>query len=79
VSLNPHNYRRPGWRCVECGEEWPCPARREFWLGKYPSPIARLRLRGILGALQLDAEKDLRVPFLDLDERFVGWTYARAE
>jgi hypothetical protein len=25
---SPHQPQRPSWRCVACGDEWPCPSRR---------------------------------------------------
>jgi hypothetical protein len=77
--MNPHNYRRPGWLCVECNEEWPCAARRVFWLEKYTTGVERMKLRGILGAIQLDAEKDLGKSFYDLSKRFTEWTFTHAE
>lgn len=75
--MNPHNYRRPDWLCAACGEEWPCGPRRAFWLEKYTDGTGRMWLRGILGAIQLDAEKDLNRSHLDLHDRFIRWAEVR--
>jgi hypothetical protein len=71
-----HYYRRQDWRCTACGEDWPCAARRAAFLAKYTGPGDKARLRGILGALQLDAERDLVLDSEEAYQRFVAWTYA---
>lgn len=68
-----HYYRRPTWVCLACGEPWPCAQRRAAFLEKYAGE--HMRLRGILGALVLDARRDLALTREELDHRFVAWTY----
>lgn len=74
-----HYYRRPNWTCLACGEPWPCAWRREAFLAKYSGPADRLRLRGILGALVLDARHDLALTPEQLYQQFVAWTFEPAE
>lgn len=69
-----HTYTRPSWLCTICGEEWPCAPRRQAFLERFPSGDDRMRLRGILGVLVIDAEKDLRAPHWTLNRRFIDWT-----
>jgi len=70
-----HYYTRPRWVCTACAEPWPCVPRRALFLQKFTND--RSRLRGILGALQLDAERDLNLTNDEAYQRFVAWTYAR--
>lgn len=69
-----HYYSRPAWACLACAEPWPCTDRREWFLGKYASGPDKMRLRGILGTLALDAERDLRLTHEQAHQRFIAWT-----
>lgn len=73
-----HYYTRPGWLCLVCNEPWPCAPRRLAFLERYTSGDEKLRLRGILGALSLDAERDLQLPREEAYQRFIAWTFAPA-
>jgi hypothetical protein len=72
-----HYYQRPGWQCTTCGDPWPCANRRAAFLEKYAGQ--GMRLRGIMGALMLDAERDLLLTREEAHERFAAWTLAPDE
>lgn len=45
-----------------------------MFLDKFAGGADRLRLRGILGAVALDAERDLRLSREEVHQRFIAWT-----
>lgn len=69
-----HVYLRPAWLCLTCLEPWPCAPRRRAFLDKYEAGD-RMRLRGILGTLALDAAQDLFLSQEEAYERFARWTF----
>ncbi|MBO4205992.1 hypothetical protein GSF22_08220 [Micromonospora echinofusca] len=63
---------RPGWTCVECGADWPCPARRSGLLDEYGGTGVALGV--YLGACLVRAMGDLdHLPVTELRQRFLGW------
>ncbi|MBY8871565.1 hypothetical protein K7640_06865 [Micromonospora sp. PLK6-60] len=62
----------PGWTCDSCGEDWPCPPKRERLLREYE--IDRASLSVYLGSCLAAATEDLRgAPAPALRSRFIGW------
>ena len=62
----------PAWTCDSCGEEWPCPTKRNRLLSEYQMDRASLSvyLRSCLAA----ASADLRAaPMASLQDRVIGW------
>jgi hypothetical protein len=76
-----HTYYRPGWVCITDGEPWPCAAKR----GEYRARLDRegiaaaARIRTVLGAHALDAQRDLHLSDESAYERFVAWSYANSD
>ncbi|MGW0506181.1 MULTISPECIES: hypothetical protein [unclassified Micromonospora] len=73
-----HIAARPGWECLGCGQDWPCPDRRRRLLQRYDRE--RMTLSIYLGAQLADASADLPdVPPGVLYRRFLGWLPDRHE
>lgn len=41
---SPHQPRRPGWRCADCHDEWPCARRRAELRAEFEGERVRLAL-----------------------------------
>lgn len=67
-----HAPARPGWRCVACGEAWPCPTRKRQLRDLFQDNSAGLV--GYMSRYLTDAAVDLgRLSIIAVTERFVGW------
>jgi hypothetical protein len=70
--MTAHNPIRPGWSCRGCGDDWPCPSRRQQLQAEYVD--ARVSLTLYLAACMVDAAFDLPIaPAGVLYDRFLGW------
>lgn len=70
-----HRPVQPTWDCSDCGEPWPCAARREKFLADYVG--RRHELRMVLGSWFADALADRPVTKEELYTRFFSWASPR--
>lgn len=75
VNLMDHLNDRPGWKCLACGELWPCATAQErlieeFWA--FPSILTIYLTAQMYDALG-DLVADGQMAPADLFERFVAW------
>lgn len=67
--MSDHLPLRPSWECMVCGDEWPCPPRRQQLLAEYKNAPLSLRLH--MMKLRDDAAVDLGVDPDKINDRFV--------
>jgi hypothetical protein len=70
-----HTYYRSDWVCTTDGEPWPCTAIREQYRARIDrdGPASGARIRTVLGAHQLDAQRDLGLTNDEAHDRFAAW------
>ena len=70
-----HRALRPSWSCEDCGQAWPCRARRATLPGE--CEFDRIAMRLFLAQLMYEAVEDIDQYSSDvvpgLYERFLGW------
>jgi hypothetical protein len=73
VSDSRHRPERPGWRCREDGDEWPCHLARKALTKAFTDNATELSRH--MATLQITAVEDLAVADpARLYGRFVRWT-----